>query len=748
MKKIIALLMALLLAALPAGAEENRLIDLGTDEYDNSLYVFGMAAVGDALYVACDQALYVLREGEESFTPCTPEIRLENLYVDGGEEDIDINGVALFGGDGGLKGLCALRGADYAPRALGLFDVKATDDGRLEAENAVQLPLPDELEGMDWIDVRHAVLHEGLLYLVCEGESGMVLCVIDPENPGSARSERLDSWEHSLVATDGGPLLASRVYDDGEANTRISRVGMDASLQELCRLPIDDVNTLAADPEGDGIYAVSRGRVCPVDLEAGALGAPVAALAVDAECAVLAFGGRCYAASMQNFGVALLDTEGRLDEDAVLMVAADFSGDSMRRATLRFAVEHPEVAPVLTYESGDALEAMMTQSADTDVYIRDLRYNGSYESLLNRGYMLPLDGSEALTALYERVYPGVQPFIGNGGAPVALPVYVSGSCMGVDTVLLEKLGLTLDDVPDSWPEFLDFMQEALLPRLELLGENERFTYDDMTANGFRFFLFQQILNDWVQANRAAGKVADYEDPRLVDTLEKLDAMDFTAFGMEEGNDEDGYGYGWGGDVRYLVQFDREFTFQSMEMEGEIIAMGFGDDLPGVYALDMCCAFVNPYSAHREAAVAYLEALADALPAEVLYALCPDMNEPVRRDNWEQSLARMEEQVAELQKNLEEAEPAEKQEIEVELSYITRDYEDYREKGSWLIPADRLARYRAIGDKLTVSLPTWFQKDTSGEAWELMEQYRSRLISAREFLAAVNKKARMMELEAG
>ena len=29
---------------------------------------------------------------------------------------------------------------------------------------------------------------------------------------------------------------------------------------------------------------------------------------------------------MQNFGVALLDTEGRLDEDAVLMVAADFSG--------------------------------------------------------------------------------------------------------------------------------------------------------------------------------------------------------------------------------------------------------------------------------------------------------------------------------------------------------------------------------------------------------------------------------------
>ena len=85
------------------------------------------------------------------------------------------------------------------------------------------------------------------------------------------------------------------------------------------------------------------------------------------------------------------------------------------------------------------------------------------------------------------------------------------------------------------------MEAQLLPRLDQLGERDSFAYDDMTAGGFRYFLFQSILRDWAQANRAAGRVADWEDPRLVDTLEKLDGMDFAAYGLREDGDD---GTGW------------------------------------------------------------------------------------------------------------------------------------------------------------------------------------------------------------
>ena len=48
--------------------------------------------------------------------------------------------------------------------------------------------------------------------------------------------------------------------------------------------------------------------------------------------------------------------------------------------------------------------------------------------------------------------------------------------------------------------------------------------------------------------------------------------------------------------------------------------------------------------------------------------------------------------------------------------------------------------------MCIQAPSWFEKDTSGEAWQLLGQYNDGLIPARQFLAAVAQKARMMALE--
>ena len=76
------------------------------------------------------------------------------------------------------------------------------------------------------------------------------------------------------------------------------------------------------------------------------------------------------------------------------------------------------------------------------------------------------------------------------------------------------------------------------------------------------------------------------------------------------------------------------------------------------------------------------------------------------------------------------------------------YEDYKQNQAWLISEEKLAWYRANAENLAVATPSWFNKDTTGEAWQLMEQYSAGQLSAREFLAAVNRKARMMAMEEG
>ena len=68
------------------------------------------------------------------------------------------------------------------------------------------------------------------------------------------------------------------------------------------------------------------------------------------------------------------------------------------------------------------------------------------------------------------------------------------------------------------------------------------------------------------------------------------------------------------------------------------------------------------------------------------------------------------------------------------------------RGRWLISPEQLKRFRAQGDIARPAVADWFRKDTSGEAWQLLKQYDAGLLSAREFLAAVNRKARMQALE--
>ena len=63
-----------------------------------------------------------------------------------------------------------------------------------------------------------------------------------------------------------------------------------------------------------------------------------------------------------------------------------------------------------------------------------------------------------------------------------------------------------------------------------------------------------------------------------------------------------------------------------------------------------------------------------------------------------------------------------------------------------VNADGRIWYRSHDDHVIIASPGWFERDGTGEAWELMKQYASGQLTVREFLASVNQKARMMALE--
>ena len=733
------IIMALLLAALltPAAlGEGNRMLELNEGEY-----VSAMLSDGETLYVVGDDTLYTWREGDDAPTPWSGDIRLDGDR----EEPFYLYELSLFTGADGIQGVRMLRNDDGEAEGMQLFDLAFGDAGIVSVANVREVALPDELRDEAYFDLASACADGDSLILLGRTENDMALVAMDPDDSRRAAVRRQEGWDCRLLATPEGALLAEDFYDPetGGDQTALFSIDADGETEEVCRLPVQP-SGVAADPVTGAVYAVRQGEACPVDLETGELGDPFGALPLAPERAA-ALGGDRYAALLGE-RVAVLDTGKRLDGDALLTISARFSADWIRDAVVEFSVEHPETAPVLSFDyvsDERQLEAMLAHDPEPDIYML-YASRSACRAMLERGYMLPLAGSEALEALRSRLYPTVAEAVSRDGALVAVPLREDCNGMGVSPKLVEKLGLSTEELPRDWMGFLDFLEADVKPNLDALGERESFTYDEMSAKSFHGMMFTSILQSYIHACQAAGQLPDYEDPNLVAALERLDDMDFTEYGLAEGDEDMGYGYS--DDKEYLIQFDVPYDFQTAYLNSLPLPLGFGDDLPGVLALDAQVAFVNPFSEHAEAAVAFLEALAGKLPEETLYALCPDLNEPLRRPEMDREMAEYEKQIANAEAELEKAEPADRQELEDRLAAWRRDADSYLERYSWLISQERLDWYRANGDRVSVAGPSWFDQDTSGETWELFSQYDAGQITVREFLQKVNRKARMMAME--
>lgn len=752
-KRLIAMLLMLL--ALPALGEGNALLSLERHEHVSQLFTDG-----ETLYFLSGSSMYTWREGEDAPTPWEDGVELPK------QDDADAfwrsayDDLRFFLDGGRLRGAKLILSRDddssdqlfgkYAAESLLLCDAVLAE-GRLTAENIQTVRLPKALREEALYALCDLCVHGDALYLLAEGQNGLALCVAGRGDDGGLGFRLLEDWrdEVGLLNMKGGVLLVRQ--NPMEDRTELYAVGRDGGLTPLPDLPLE-ATAFAEAPDSDAVYLSLEGRVRPLDAATGALGEPVSALPASPERhGALLRGDRC-AVAIGNH-VAVLDVSKPLPEEEVLTVKGYLPGDEARETLLRFSVEHPEMAVAQSDAVGEGLlDAMLTRDDSADVYILSDIDRSDFWALRDRGYMLPLEGCPTVEALCGRMYPGLREVFCREGAPVALPLSLDASRVGVGPDALEQLGLSAADVPGDWAGFLDFIEGSVLPRLDRLDRRTRFTYDGLTPRTLRQYLRNDVLADWEQAAYAAGRVPDYEDPRLIALLERLEDLDLEGCGLDEDREEreeddffsGGYSYGIGS---YVLHLDAEVGFDEYHVSsGAFVPLGFGDDLPGALALRGTAAFVNPYARHPEAAKALVEALARELPETLPYTMCPDLTEPLRSPHAEEIIAYYEEAVANRREELAAAEPKDVQEARLTLEAWEEEYEEYLRDGVWIIGRAQIDWFRAHDDHVTVARPGWFDRDDTGEAYALREQYDAGLLSAREFLAAVNRKARMMELE--
>lgn len=447
-----------------------------------------------------------------------------------------------------------------------------------------------------------------------------------------------------------------------------------------------------------------------------------------------------------------------LPSETISVMNANYTG-AVVSAYYSFGNTHPDTGVVISnggMSDDEIIEAMMNRDSSVDIYSLGVDMQ-AYDSLFNRGYIAELNDSQLLTEAVEKMYPGVREVLEKDGKLLAIPTGLYGDTLGFNADAFEKLGVNREEIPDNWPEFLELLK-GLEGQLPDDGSVTLFS-GEITVDDARSMMVNAVWSSYTSYLDIKGQEMGYNTPELRGMLEAALQLDYEALGCmpNEETTEDGTAYyngasevvtigGADSGSKSLLESYSGCTLGNMygETEPLLLSVVKGEEAP--LPAQMSVAFINPFTEHMEAALAFMEEIYQQLPNDVLYNLSDELNDPVRYSGFEASKKEMEKYIAEIDAQLEKADPVDKPVLEQTKQEMENSWADY-EKNSWNISAAQIEWYRNHGDRLHIARYNYLANANDGSGiYDMVSQLIQGQLSVDSFLQEIDRTARMMAME--
>ena len=772
MKKFLSLLVALALLALPMTAlaapgdalllraDAQRGVDLrGLVEADGTVYMFTNS---DEVYTLAPGADAPERrafqtpqpEMEDEETTLYPDIAAYIAY-DGAPCVVLTEMLEETEGEG--------EDAEYFRACEGAWLCE------LQFDQEGNASVGEEITELDWFDLIQGTDYEyyaqcdrpfvagDLLCFTSYDESGNNIIVMTDLSDGDTEiyyptDLGLDAYIEEICAYKDGLLLALSVQYTQDGNiANLYRTDPEAEEVELlAEVPL----TGQGYPDGlvyrtgnDTLYFAMNGELWALPgMDAERLES-VASLPVEASYDVRPIlTSEGYYITGNYEAVVRRNTDPALRSDVRLTVQRNYN-PSINNAYYAFSAEYGDVDVVMVEQVEDVVQAMMNRSPDVDIYCLSVD-SAEYEAVYSRGYMAELTQSEELSAFIDSLYPFAREACVKDGELLGVPVEFYANSMGYDPEAFARLGLTGEDVPTTWQAFF----ESLEPLAAKVAEVEGMTlFDGFEDYGSaRFMLLDTMLASYMAYISQPGSELAFDTEAFRGALNACEAVDWTALGLAE--PEDMNGYSWtssSGESTHDALFSSYGNpiADTYAVQGAFQPLPLGFDGNPQLSAQMTVAFVNPFSQHREEAIAFLEAVVREMEPVLKIQLCPEENEPVRSPDYDTTLAAYDQMIADAQTQHDAAETdAEKQAYAVILAEYEKMREDFLRYGAWQASEESIARYRAFAPQIIVIRNLGMGGDNASAFYELQNQFTQGLITADEFIEGVDGKLQMMMLE--
>ena len=513
--------------------------------------------------------------------------------------------------------------------------------------------------------------------------------------------------------------------------------GATVSLKEMADTAY--IYTLAYDAAKDTVYYFTESTLWGMI----GMGAPFKA----------AYANQSYVDSMTIFSsgyAALWSSDGleihNLDPAYLPTKTLTLIGSWRDAAARKFTQENPDIPLIFSeqyYGMADLGQAMV--SGDTTIDVIRTNVENGFDNLLEKGYCADLSSSQKLMDYVNSLYPALRDEVMKDGKLYAIPVTLYGSTLSYMPSKLEEIGLTEEDMPTTFVELCEFITRWNNEWID--DENKTNVMPFCTTMSNRSVVFDLMLKAYLDYYDAKGEPLTFDTPEFNAMLTALDSMDASNLDMPANMSDQEYD-------EYYQLYSGVFVDRGLlsTAEGEYAAvplkLSIGEGKDFTVGTTMEVLFVNPRCANLPEAIKLLECYVDTLDESYKILMCPDCNDPVENQYYQDTLKNFQDSLAELQEQLKTADDAEKRDLEDTIKYY-EDSLNNKESFRWDYSAQTIAQYREIGDHVFARHANVLYSagnDTSTQLRSLHERYVQKQITRDQYIKELNQKARMIVLE--
>lgn len=513
--------------------------------------------------------------------------------------------------------------------------------------------------------------------------------------------------------------------------------GATVSLKEMADTAY--IYTLAYDAAKDTVYYFTESTLWGMT----GMGTPFKA----------AYANQSYVDSMTIFSssyAALWSSDGleihNLDPAYLPTKTLTLIGSWRDAAARKFTQENPDIPLIFSeqyYGMADLGQAMV--SGDTTIDVIRTNVENGFDNLLEKGYCADLSSSQKLMDYVNSLYPALRDEVMKDGKLYAIPVTLYGSTLSYMPSKLEEIGLTEEDMPTTFVELCEFITRWNNEWID--DENKTNVMPFCTTMSNRSVVFDLMLKAYLDYYDAKGEPLTFDTPEFNAMLTALDSMDASNLDMPANMSDQEYD-------EYYQLYSGVFVDRGLlsTAEGEYAAvplkLSIGEGKDFTVGTTMEVLFVNPRCANLPEAIKLLECYVDTLDESYKILMCPDCNDPVENQYYQETLKNFQDSLAELQEQLKTADDAEKRDLEDTIKYY-EDSLNNKESFRWDYSAQTIAQYREIGDHVFARHANVLYSagnDTSTQLRSLHERYVQKQITRDQYIKELNQKARMIVLE--